>query len=144
MIGRMPAGEECFEPEPRVRVLESCTSTWIFDTSGRRFRRIPRGCRLDGPVPAHAWIPYHRLEAHAGNPAFAVVLDPKARRVLRSWLHGDPCPQCEPRPTAHRPLSELRQLIWRLQLRLGAVEPGADSPPGVDAARRRRFVFGGK
>ena len=51
-------------------VLESCHSTWIFDTERLRFRRILKGLALDAHAATTAWRPYFGLEI---DPDFRVV-----------------------------------------------------------------------
>lgn len=77
-----------------IRVLESCHSIWIFEPGRMRFRRVPRGTRLDMPSPESEWTPYYRLEVEPSSGAFAVGLNEDDTRVLRSWLHIDPCRHC--------------------------------------------------
>jgi hypothetical protein len=77
-----------------VRVLESCHSIWIFEPERMRFRRVPRGTRLDMPSPESDWTPYYRLEVEPSSGAFAVALNESGTRVLRSWLHIEPCRHC--------------------------------------------------
>lgn len=76
------------------RVLQSCNSIWLFDEGLMRFRRAPRGTRLDMPSPASEWKAYYRLDADCGLGAFSVCLNEAGTQVLRSRLHGDPCPHC--------------------------------------------------
>jgi hypothetical protein len=80
----------------QLRILESCHSLWIFDPARMRFRRAPRGARLDMPSPESEWAPYYRLEIDASTGAFAVGLTPDDTRVLRSRLHIEPCRHCAP------------------------------------------------
>lgn len=77
-----------------IKILESCHSSWIFEPSRSRFRRLPRGTRLDMPWPESDWTPYFRLEVDASTGAFAVGLNEDDTRVLRSWLHMEPCRHC--------------------------------------------------
>jgi hypothetical protein len=76
-----------------LQVLESCSSTWIFDRASHRFRRVPRGAPVSLAVPAH-WAEYHCLELDESRSSFTVELDPDGTRLLRVSLHGDPCPRC--------------------------------------------------
>ena len=77
-----------------LRILESCHSLWIFDPARMRFRRAPRGARLDVPSLESDWAPYYRLEVEPSSGAFAVGLNADDTRVLRSWLHMEPCRHC--------------------------------------------------
>ena len=72
-------------------VLESCHSTWLFDTGRMRFRRILKGLDLDAST---AWRPYFGLELDPLSESFVVLLNPEGTRLLRSWRHVEHCPQC--------------------------------------------------
>jgi hypothetical protein len=76
-----------------LHVLESCSSTWVFDGASQRFRRVPRGAPVSLAVPAR-WAEYHRLEIEESRSYFTVELDPEATRLLRVSLHREPCPRC--------------------------------------------------
>ncbi|HEV7688494.1 MAG TPA: hypothetical protein VGQ80_18095, partial [Acidimicrobiia bacterium] len=85
---RPPMVEDVHVNGMSVRVLESCHSLWIFEPGRGRFRRVPRGTRLDMPSPENEWTRYYRLELDASSGAFSVGLNPDDTRVLRSWLHA--------------------------------------------------------
>ena len=75
-------------------VVESCNSTWEFDTDGMRFRRILKGIEVeDNPVATH-WRTYYGLEVSEDSHVFIVLLNPEGTRLIRSWRHTDGCPQC--------------------------------------------------
>ena len=76
-----------------LQVLESCAFTWIFDAATRRFRRVPRHAGVGLDVPA-GWMPYHRLEVDGSRASFLVALNEAGTRMLRAWLHFDPCDRC--------------------------------------------------
>ena len=80
-----------------LRVLDSCSFTWVFDEQSRWFRRVPRGAALDVPAPRDAWISYDRLDLNEERGSFAVFADRDGTHVFRCWLHRDPCPRCQPR-----------------------------------------------
>lgn len=92
-----------------IRVLESCHSIWIFDPGRMRFRRVPRGTRLDMPSPESDWKPYYRLEVEPSSGAFAVGLNEDDTRVLRSWLHIEPCRHCASDQTGEISLDAIRR-----------------------------------
>lgn len=77
-----------------LQVLESCSSTWIFDEVSHRFRRMPRGAPVSLAVPAR-WAEYHRIELDRSRSSFTVELDPHGTRLLRVSLHHDPCSRCQ-------------------------------------------------
>jgi hypothetical protein len=92
-----------------VRVLESCHSLWIFEPGRGRFRRVPRGTRLDMPSPENEWTAYFRLEIDASSGAFSVGLNADDTRVLRSWLHVDPCRHCSSDQTGEISIDAIRR-----------------------------------
>jgi hypothetical protein len=77
----------------KVHVLESCHSTWIFDAERGLFRRIPRGADITMPS-AGEWHAYYRLDVDDSTGAFAIALNPDGTRMLRSWVHEEPCLHC--------------------------------------------------
>jgi len=89
-------------------VLESCHSTWIFDTERLRFRRILKGLALDAHAATTAWRGYYGLEIDPISESFVVLLNPEGSRLLRSWRHVEQCPQCGGNQTAELSLDELR------------------------------------
>ena len=94
-----------------IRVLESCHSLWMFEPARRRFRRAPRGSRLDVPSPESDWTPYFRLEVEPSTGAFAVGLNEDGTRVLRSWLHMDQCRHCAGDQTGELSLDAIRRTM---------------------------------
>jgi hypothetical protein len=89
-------------------VLESCHSTWLFDTERMRFRRILKGLDMDARHASTAWRPYFGLELDPISESFVVLLNPEGTRLLRSWRHVEQCPQCGGNQTAELSLDELR------------------------------------
>ncbi len=89
-------------------VLESCHSTWLFDTTRMRFRRILKGLNLDAPSASTAWRPYFGLELDPYSESFVVMLNAEGTRLLRSWRHVEHCPQCGGEATAELSLDELQ------------------------------------
>jgi hypothetical protein len=94
-----------------IRVLESCHSLWVFEPERKRFRRVPRGMRLDMPPPESEWTPYHRLELEPSSGAFAVALNEDGTRILRSWLHIEPCRHCGADQTGELSLEGIRRSV---------------------------------
>ena len=97
--------------EVSSRVLESCHSLWVFEPARKRFRRVPRGTRLDMPSPESDWTPYYRLEVEPSSGAFAVGLNSDGTRVLRSWLHTDSCRHCAGDRTGELSLEAIRRSL---------------------------------
>ena len=99
-----------------LQLLESCSFSWIFDGTTRRFRRTPRDARVWLESQAE-WTEYHRLEIDDARSCFVVALDEANARVLRAWLHSDPCPRCGRDGSS---TSELESRIqeWKARLRV--------------------------
>ena len=93
-------------------VLESCHSTWLFDTEHMRFRRILKGLDLDARNASTAWRLYFGLELDPLSESFVVLLNPEGTRLLRSWRHVDRCPQCGGDETAELSVEELRSATY--------------------------------
>ena len=94
-----------------VRVLESCHSLWIFEPGRARFRRVPRGTRLDMPSPENEWTRYYRLDIDPTSGAFSVGLNEDDTRVLRSWIHSESCRHCAGDQTGEISLEALRRAV---------------------------------
>jgi hypothetical protein len=92
----------------QIFVLESCHSTWIFDTEKLRFRRILKGLALDAHAATTAWRAYYGLEIDPISESFVVLLNPEGTRLLRSWRHVEQCPQCGGNQTAELSLDDLK------------------------------------
>ncbi len=75
--------------------LRSCHSLWIFDVEHRRFRRLPGAVSADIAGPGD-WQPFVALHVDPASGAFRVTLNEEHTRVLRSWLHDEPCRHCQP------------------------------------------------
>lgn len=89
-------------------VLESCHSTWLFDTDHMRFRRVLKGLDLDAHNASTAWRPYFGLDMDPDSESFVVLLNAEGTRLLRSWRHVEHCAQCGGEPTGEVSLAELR------------------------------------
>ena len=82
-----------------LRILESCHSIWIFEPGRMRFRRVPRGTRLDMPSPESEWTPYYRLEVEPSSASVAAGVqkavsqiftpprEDESRRGLRTFVN---------------------------------------------------------
>ena len=92
-----------------LQTIESCNSTWLFDTKRKRFRRVPRGTSLDVPAVAGDWERYYKLEVDVESDSFLVTLNETGTRLLRSFRHGDPCTQCSPNATTELSLEAIRR-----------------------------------
>ena len=96
-------------PPEDFLVLESCHSTWLFDTRARRFCRVLKGPHIESSV-ATGWRDYDRLVVHPDSDAFVVFLDASGTRLLRSWRHTSRCEQCGGNATAELSLADLRRV----------------------------------
>ena len=56
----------------REFVLESCHSTWVFDTERMRFRRLLKGIEVEQHPVATQWRPYYGLELKDDSEEFTV------------------------------------------------------------------------
>jgi hypothetical protein len=74
--------------------IDSCHSIWLFDPDRMRYRRLPKDADIDAPPLERDWQPYFGLEVDADAGSFSVVLNEQRTRIIRSWRHTDPCPQC--------------------------------------------------
>jgi hypothetical protein len=63
------------------------------------------------PSAENEWTPYYRLELDASTGAFSVGLNADDTRVLRSWLHVEPCRHCSGDQTGELSLDALRRTI---------------------------------
>ena len=91
-------------------VVDSCHSTWLFDASAHRFRRILKGLDVDPAFAATDWRPYVRLELAEDTEAFAVVLNEAGTRRIRSWRHVDGCDHCDGERTAELSVDDIRRV----------------------------------
>jgi len=89
-------------------VLESCSSTWFFDTERMRFRRVLKGVDVGRHPAVTDWRPYFGLDIDPRSESFVVMLNAEGTRLLRSWRHTERCTQCDARATAEVSLDEVR------------------------------------
>jgi hypothetical protein len=97
------------EPEPTT--IESCHSTWLFDTDRMRFRRILKGTEVGGQPVVTGWRSYYRLEDHPDSETFTVYLNAAGTRMIRSWRHAADCAQCNEHLTTAMSLEALRSAV---------------------------------
>jgi hypothetical protein len=91
-------------------VVDSCHSTWLFDVSAQRFRRILKGLDVDPALAATDWRTYDRLEFSEGSDSFIVLLNEAGTRRIRSWRHVDGCEQCEGERTSELSVEDVLRL----------------------------------
>src|ERR1019366_9320190 len=105
-------------------VLESCHSTWLFDTERMRFRRVLKGLDLDNHPASTGWRPYFGLDIEPVSESFVVLLNPEGTRLLRSWRHVEHCAQCGGEATGERATRGRAVVGWPRQVD-GGVLPRA-------------------
>ena len=92
-------------------VFESCHSTWQFDTTQSRFRRMLKGVTVDEPSVITGWRQFYGLEVEPDSESFTVLLNPDGTRLLRSWRHTKDCAQCGGHATEELSLDALRRAV---------------------------------
>jgi hypothetical protein len=97
--------------EQETTTIESCHSTWIFDTDRMRFRRILKGTEVGGQPVVTGWRSYYRLEDHPNSETFTVYLNLAGTRMIRSWRHAPDCAQCNEHLTTAMSLEKVRAAI---------------------------------
>jgi hypothetical protein len=94
-----------------IITLESCHSTWIFDTRQLRFCRILRGITVGRQRISTEWRPYWELEIDPYRRTFTVVLDERRSRLMRSSLHTSGCAECGSARTGEVSLEDTRGAV---------------------------------
>jgi hypothetical protein len=92
-------------------ILESCHSTWIFDTDRLRFRRVLKDITVGQHAVTTTWRPYSRIDIDPSGESFVVILNAAGSRLIRSWRHSPDCAQCAGRHTTELSLQEIREAI---------------------------------
>ncbi len=92
-------------------VLESCHSTWVFDTEHQRYCRILKGIEVaDRPVSTE-WRPYWSLHVEPHIESFTIYLNAAHTRQVRSWRHTRDCAQCGGHETAELSIDDIRDAV---------------------------------
>ena len=91
-----------------IITLESCHSTWIFDSRQLRFCRILRGM---GRRISTEWRPYWELEIDPQARSFVVYLNEARTRIIRSCIHTPACVACGASPTTEISLDEIHRAV---------------------------------
>jgi hypothetical protein len=105
-------------------IVESCNSTWLFDTERMRYLRVLKGLDVGGRPAATDWCRYFGLEVDPDSESFVVMLNSQGTRLLRSWRHTGDCAQCGGHQSADLSGGELARAIrW--------VETRVESPHSV-------------
>jgi hypothetical protein len=91
-----------------VIILESCHSTWIFDTEHKQFCRILKGVEIGNRPVTTEWRPYSDLHLDPHRETFTVHLNATHTRQIQSWRHTRDCDQCGGHETAEFSLEDIR------------------------------------
>jgi hypothetical protein len=95
----------------QIITLESCHSTWIFDTRQLRFCRILRGIAVGQRRISTEWRPYWDLEIEPHGRTFTVTLNEARSRLIRSTLHSSACGACGGTHTTELPLEQIGRAV---------------------------------
>jgi len=88
-------------------ILESCHSTWIFDSRQLRFCRITKGLEVGHPRVSTRWRPYWDLDIDRHGQVFTVFLDETRTRLIRSSRHTVECVECSGSATLELSLEDI-------------------------------------
>jgi hypothetical protein len=94
-----------------IITLDSCHSTWIFDTRRLRFCRILRGIAVGQHRISTEWRPYSELEIDPHGKIFTVVLNDARTRLIRSTIHTQDCSQCGSSRTTELSLEDIQSAV---------------------------------
>jgi hypothetical protein len=94
-------------------ILESCHSTWVFDTERSVFCRILKGVGVEEHPVATQWSTYYGLEFKDDSEAFTVLLNPAGTRLIQSWRHTHECSQCGSHMTGEIAIDAIDALVRR-------------------------------
>ena len=94
-----------------IITLESCHSTWIFDTRQLRFCRVLRGIAVGRRQVSTEWRPYWELEIDPHGKSFTVILDERRTRLIRSSIHTSACVECGGSRTSEVSLEDIRDAV---------------------------------
>jgi hypothetical protein len=92
-------------------VMESCHSTWIFDSRQLRFCRILKGIEVRHRRISTEWRPFWDLEIDPDGESFTVYLNEARTRLIRSSGHSQDCIPCEENETIELSLEHIRQAV---------------------------------
>jgi hypothetical protein len=92
-------------------MLESCHSTWIFDTEQKQFCRILKGVQVADRLVTTEWRAYTDLQLDPQTETFTVYLNATHTRLIRSWRHRRDCDQCGGHETAELSIEDIRRVV---------------------------------
>ena len=84
----------------QLDVVESCLYLFLFDSRSRRYRRVPRGTRVEYLNPAEGWEQYHSYDVDVDNGTFLVLLNEEGTRRMSARWHNEDC-ACLDEATRH-------------------------------------------
>jgi hypothetical protein len=102
------AGQAC---RMHLITLESCHSTWIFDSRQLRFCRILKGIAARQRPVSTEWRRYWDLEIDPHGRTFTVFLDESRTRFIHTSIHTHECVQCRGSRTAELSLGDIRHAV---------------------------------
>ena len=94
-----------------IITLESCHSTWIFDSRQLRFCRILRGIAVGRTPDLHRVAPLLGARDRPHGKSFTVFLNEARTRLVRSSIHTEACAQCGGSPTDELSLEEIHSAV---------------------------------
>ena len=86
MARRVIFSESARQGAPRKS--SNAAASWVMDSTPSR------SIWTAGQAVAAAWTKYHSLEIDEARSCFVVELEEGGTRMLRAWLHTDPCGRC--------------------------------------------------
>jgi hypothetical protein len=92
-------------------ILESCHSTWIFDSRQLRFCRILKGIEVRHRRISTEWRPYWDLEVDPHGQTFTVYLNEARTRLIRSSRHWEDCAECKGYETIELSLEDISHAV---------------------------------
>ncbi|MGO8870350.1 MAG: hypothetical protein ACLQPH_02930 [Acidimicrobiales bacterium] len=92
-------------------IVESCHSTWVFDSTRMRFCRILKGIEVAHRSVSTEWRSYTNLEFSPRDETFTVYLNVRHTRLIRSWRHTRGCLQCRGHETSELSLDDIRHAV---------------------------------
>jgi hypothetical protein len=91
-----------------IIILESCHSTWVFDTRQLRFCRILKGIAVGHQRISTEWRSYWELELDSRDETFTVFLNETRTRLIRSSRHVPDCLRCGSYHTTELSLEDIQ------------------------------------
>jgi hypothetical protein len=92
-------------------ILESCHSTWIFDSRQLLFCRILKGIEVRHRRISTEWRTYWDLEIDPHNESFTVYLNEARTRLIRSSRHSQDCVRCAGNHTIELSLEDIKRAV---------------------------------